>query len=160
MQMGDYIGMESCVDLKPDVELSHSGATNPLRSGGRRGEADKEYPPRIPSLAGTEQLPSWVMHKHYSGDGRLIITEEKVRRHEYLQAHRSDGRLTLDLVPSDSDDAVEGAEEEISGGGDEETDDSTVVESGKCNKNVGVKVKPGGGFGVHVVPFSRSVHNA
>lgn len=122
-EMGDHIGLESCVDLKPDVEPSHGGATNLRRSGGSRGAAVKEYPPPIPSLASTEQLPSWVMHKYYTGDGRLIITEEKVKRHEFLQAHRSDGRLTLNLVPLD--DAVKGGER-VGGGGDEGMVDPTV----------------------------------
>lgn len=159
-EMGDYIGLESCVDLKPDVEPSHDGATNIRRSGVRRVAAVKEYPPPIPSLASTDQLPSWVMHKYYTGDGRLIITEEKVKRHEYLQAHRSDGRLTLDFVPVD--DAVEEEEELGEGisGGDEEMDDQTVELSKYNNNNIGIKVKSCGGFGVHVVPFSRPVHTA
>ncbi|XP_073125869.1 uncharacterized protein [Henckelia pumila] len=158
--MGDYIGLESCVDLKPDMEPSRGGATDLRRSGGRRGASGKEYPPPMPSLASTEQLPSWVMHKHYTGDGRLIITEEKVKRHEYLQANRSDGRLTLDLVPLD--DAVEedDEEEEEKLDEDEEMGDPTA-ERGRCKyNNIGVKAKPCGGFGIPLVPFSRPVHTA
>lgn len=49
----------------------------------------------------------WVLRRHYTGDGRLILTEEKVRHHEYFRAHRSNGRLTLHLVPLDG--AVLGA---------------------------------------------------
>ncbi|KAK3008176.1 hypothetical protein RJ639_013988 [Escallonia herrerae] len=59
----------------------------------------KEYSPAILWLACTENLPSahmpWVFRRHYTADGRLVITEEKVERHKYFRAHRSDGRLTL-----------------------------------------------------------------
>lgn len=65
-----------------------------------------EVPPPIPSLARTENLPShmpWILKRHYTTDGRLILTEEKVRHHEYFRAHRSNGRLRLQLVPLDDD---------------------------------------------------------
>ncbi|KAK4489927.1 hypothetical protein RD792_000575 [Penstemon davidsonii] len=90
----------------------------------RSSTADKNYPPPITCLARTENLPShmpWVMKKYYSSDGRLIIKEEKVEHHEYFTAHRSNGRLVLNLVPLD--DTVEescrehqNAVEEINGG--------------------------------------------
>uniref|UniRef100_A0A7N0TL31 FAF domain-containing protein n=1 Tax=Kalanchoe fedtschenkoi TaxID=63787 RepID=A0A7N0TL31_KALFE len=43
----------------------------------------------------------WVMRRYHTADGRLVIREEKVRRHEYFRAHRADGRLTLQLIPLD-----------------------------------------------------------
>jgi hypothetical protein len=45
----------------------------------------------------------WVLKRYYTSDGRLILREEKVRRHEYFRAHRSNGRLTLHLVPLDDE---------------------------------------------------------
>lgn len=54
-------------------------------------------PPTLPSY-----VPS-VLKREYTSDGRLLLKEEKVRRHEYFQAHRSNGRLTLKLVSLDDD---------------------------------------------------------
>ncbi|KAF3604972.1 hypothetical protein DY000_02046147 [Brassica cretica] len=45
----------------------------------------------------------WVLKRVVTSDGRLILREEKVRHHEYFRAHRSNGRLTLHLVPLDDD---------------------------------------------------------
>ncbi|XP_010520860.1 PREDICTED: prostatic spermine-binding protein-like, partial [Tarenaya hassleriana] len=63
--------------------------------------------PPISGLARTGNHPShmpWVLTRVYTSDGRLILREEKVRHHEYFRAHRSNGRLTLQLVPLDDDD--------------------------------------------------------
>ncbi|GLT93857.1 hypothetical protein SLE2022_116280 [Rubroshorea leprosula] len=108
--LGDYIGMESCCDLK-EVEESFLSS---WACSERRGEPDqyhqrrktvkREFPPPIPLLSRTENLPShmpWVLKRYYTSDGRLILREEKVRHHEFLRAHRSNGRLTLQLVPLD-----------------------------------------------------------
>ncbi|KAF3445759.1 hypothetical protein FNV43_RR10936 [Rhamnella rubrinervis] len=113
---GDHIGVESCVDVF-NADEDHStddDQGHPDRSIRRRCRRDqwwpptrkKEFPPPIPSLARTENLPShmpWVLKRHYTSDGRLILTEEKVKHHEYFRAHRSNGRLTLQLVPLDGD---------------------------------------------------------
>ncbi|KAM7518614.1 hypothetical protein LguiB_017576 [Lonicera macranthoides] len=73
-----------------------------------RREKEREFPPPISQ---TENLT-----RYYTGDGRLIIREEKAN---YLRASRSNGRLTIQLVGTnegildrkkcDSDD-VEGRE--------------------------------------------------
>ncbi|KAA8538032.1 hypothetical protein F0562_027388 [Nyssa sinensis] len=116
-EMGDYIGMESCFDIQHNEDLvstekNRRAADNSRRRGSgkhdRRCEMkkEKEYPPPIPLLARTENLPShmpWVMKRYYTGDGRLIIKEEKVKHHEYFRAHRANGRLTLQIVPLDDD---------------------------------------------------------
>lgn len=109
LDLGDCIGLESCVDLKTDidelfcmVQRSRNGGGVGGRSDQRLEKIEREYPPPMPWLARTENLPShmpWIMRRYYSNDGRLIIMEEKVKRHEYFQAHRSNGRLTLQLVP-------------------------------------------------------------
>ncbi|GLT32942.1 hypothetical protein SLA2020_075690 [Shorea laevis] len=104
--------MESCCDLK-EVEES---LLSSWACSERRGEPDRyhqrcktvkrEFPPPIPLLACTENLPShmpWVLKRYYTSEGRLILREEKVRHHEFLRAHRSNGRLTLQLVPLDDD---------------------------------------------------------
>jgi hypothetical protein len=117
--MGDYIGMESGLDLE-DNGGAHalSRAENESSSGAYdskcRGKRDqrlammkrREFPPPIPLLARTENLSCrmpWVLKRHYTSDGRLVLTEERVRRHEYFRAHRANGRLTLQLVPLDDD---------------------------------------------------------
>ncbi|KAG2709235.1 hypothetical protein I3760_05G229000 [Carya illinoinensis] len=139
--IGDYIGVESCLDLKDhDNKELVSGALMEISTIARgdelmenivhesrddyddegnyyskycRGKREqrlvawkkKEFPPPIPSLARTGNLPShmpWVLKRHYTSDGRLVLTEEKVRHHEYFRAHRANGRLTLQLVPLDN----------------------------------------------------------
>ncbi|CAN7078139.1 unnamed protein product [Brassica oleracea var. botrytis] len=96
--VGDYIGTESCFDvLSADEENDEREA---------RAAAAREFPPPIPLLAQTENLlphMPWVLKRVLTSDGRLILREEKVRHHEYFRAHRSNGRLTLDLVPLDDD---------------------------------------------------------
>ncbi|CAN6880795.1 hypothetical protein F2Q69_00027322 [Brassica cretica] len=115
--VGDYIGTESCFDvLSADEEndvVSPQEPLNRFRYGGRRREerearaaAAREIPPPIPLLAQTENLlphMPWVLKRVVTSDGRLILREEKVRHHEYFRAHRSNGRLTLHLVPLDDD---------------------------------------------------------
>ncbi|KAL0432736.1 UNVERIFIED_CONTAM: hypothetical protein Slati_2607900 [Sesamum latifolium] len=101
-EFGDYIGVESAADLKSDIGGQPLGGGINHRRMRRQEEADREFPPPIPWLARTEnQAPHmpWVMKKYYTGDGRLIIKEEKVKRHGF-HAHRSNGRLVLNLVPS------------------------------------------------------------
>lgn len=124
--VGDYIGMESCLDLKncEDAHMMMGGigggggeskaATTHVVHQSYRSKRDqrwamkkKEFPPPISLLARTENLPShmpFVLKRYYTNDGRLILREEKVRHHEYFRAHRSNGHLTLQLVPLDDDD--------------------------------------------------------
>ncbi|XWS15050.1 hypothetical protein CRYUN_Cryun35bG0061100 [Craigia yunnanensis] len=128
--IGDYIGMESCFDLNNNEEVCAGGVgvkdSNEYYSGvcsqsrgkreqrGRRRKMKREFPPPIPSLARTENLPShmpWVLKRYYTSDGRLILSEEKVRHHEYFRAHRSNGRLTLHLVPLDDIDEIDDIED-------------------------------------------------
>ncbi|XP_022766374.1 uncharacterized protein LOC111311264 isoform X2 [Durio zibethinus] len=127
--VGDYIGMESCFDLdnNKDVCVGGDKDTNEYYSGvcsesrGKREQRcrrliKREFPPPIPSLASTESLPShmpWVLKRYYTSDGRLILREEKVRHQEYFRAHRSNGRLTLHLVPLDDDEIDDIEDHEI-----------------------------------------------
>ncbi|CAH8361164.1 unnamed protein product [Eruca vesicaria subsp. sativa] len=116
--VGDYIGTESCFDVlsadeENDIISTASESLSRYRYGGRRREerearaaAAREFPPPIPLLAQTENLlphMPWVLKRVVTSDGRLILREEKVRHHEYFRAHRSNGRLTLHLVPLDDD---------------------------------------------------------
>ncbi|KAG5245846.1 protein FANTASTIC FOUR [Salix suchowensis] len=100
--IGEYIGIESCLDL--ETSTNHGSCSREKRN--QRWAKKKEFPPPIPLLARTENLPShmpWVLKRYYTGDGRLILREEKVRHHEYFRAHRCNGRLTLHLVPLDDE---------------------------------------------------------
>ncbi|XP_010477466.1 PREDICTED: protein FANTASTIC FOUR 3 [Camelina sativa] len=117
--VGDYIGTESCFDiLSADegndvVSVPSESVKSRYRYGGRRREerearaaAAREFPPPIPLLAQTGNLlphMPWVLKRVVTSDGRLILREEKVRHHEYFRADRSNGRLTLHLVPLDDD---------------------------------------------------------
>ncbi|XP_022772314.1 uncharacterized protein LOC111314961 [Durio zibethinus] len=123
--IGDYIGMESCFDLENNKEVclgvkkdnEYSGVCS--RSRGKREQRcrrmmKREFPPPLTWLVRTENLPShmpWVLKRYYTSDGRLILREEKVRHHEYFRAHRSNGRLTLHLVPSDDNDEIDDIED-------------------------------------------------
>ncbi|PQQ13528.1 uncharacterized protein Pyn_04256 [Prunus yedoensis var. nudiflora] len=114
---GDYIGMESSVDVLKDSDVPNvtncpdgQGCNFSQKLRGKKEQKwarkNKEFPPPIPWLARTENLPAhmpWVLKRHYTSDGRLILTEEKVRHHEYFRAHRSNGRLTLQLVTLDDE---------------------------------------------------------
>ncbi|KAL3834028.1 hypothetical protein ACJIZ3_008764 [Penstemon smallii] len=63
----------------------------------------------------------WEMHEHHTSDGRLIITKERVKRHDYFQASRSNGRFVLNLVllNKGEDEEEEDSVEEINGHDDE-----------------------------------------
>ncbi|KAK2978572.1 hypothetical protein RJ640_006691 [Escallonia rubra] len=155
--IGDHIGMESCVDIVYEDDTAEvlgqrcgAGVKTRRRCWGKRSEkGEKEYPPAIPWLARTENLPSahmpWVFRRHYTADGRLVITEETVERPEYFRAHRSDGRLTLHLVPLVGDGVLgdrQEMEEDGGGGGSggemdgadgvEDVVETAVMGGGKC----------------------------
>ncbi|KAL8030322.1 hypothetical protein ABFX02_14G279500 [Erythranthe guttata] len=154
-EIGDCIGVESCANLKSDVDapLEGSNRRRITRVESATAAAEREYPPPIPWLVQTENLPShmpWVMRKYYTEDGRLVIKEEKVDRHEYFKSHRFNGRLVINLIPLD--DAVEESFKELHAleytvdeinGGDDGIVDPTVAEY--CNYN-GIRVNPCGGF--------------
>lgn len=124
--IGDYIGMESCLDMKKceDVHMMNVNASTTTMTAPtpthtqhvrRRGSScsrnsrtkkAREIPPPISLLARTENLPyhmPFVLKRYHTNDGRLILREERVRHHEYLRAHRSNGHLTLQLVHLDDD---------------------------------------------------------
>ncbi|KAK9270150.1 hypothetical protein L1049_025726 [Liquidambar formosana] len=151
--MGDYIGMESCFDLKNNVEIDTTAKDDEAYSRWR-GKRDqrwemrkkREFPPPIPSLARTGNLPChmpWIFKRYYTNDGRLIIKEEKVRHHEYFRAHRANGRLTLHLVPLDNDvlfPPTAGATEEDEyidedAETETETEDLDAYDEDKCNED-------------------------
>ncbi|KAK2986701.1 hypothetical protein RJ640_010926 [Escallonia rubra] len=103
-------------ELKGKIEIEaevlgqrcRAGVKTRQRWWGKRSEkGEKEYPPAIQWLTCTENMSSahmpWAFRRYYTVDGRLVITEEKVERHEYFRAHRSDGRLTFQLVPLTGD---------------------------------------------------------
>ncbi|KAG5544311.1 hypothetical protein RHGRI_016907 [Rhododendron griersonianum] len=113
-EMEDYIGTESCVDFQQHTDVSvvvdGGRSRGQCSDSGRRlatRREKKEYPPPISS--------PWVLKRYYTSDGRLIIREENVGRHEYFKVCRANGRLTLQLVPRDEeivgDDDVEERED-------------------------------------------------
>ena len=58
----------------------------------------KEFPPPISLLGRTQSY----LKRYYTVNGRLILMGE-VKHHKYFRAHRSNGRLTLQLLPLDDD---------------------------------------------------------
>ncbi|KAG2709234.1 hypothetical protein I3760_05G228900 [Carya illinoinensis] len=120
IMLDDLIGTESGVYLSSNEDeikgLKKSNGRQHDHKPNQRyraaGTRSNHYPPPIPLLAQTGNLPGrmpWVLTRHY-GDGKLIIEVERVKHHEYLEAHRENGRLILNLVPLDE---VESEEEMI-----------------------------------------------
>lgn len=89
MDQGDHIGIESVAEMKSDLDfdVKYFADAGYRRFPSRREKKDREFPPPISM---TENLT-----RYYTGDGRLIIREEKAN---YLHARRSNGRLTIQLV--------------------------------------------------------------
>ncbi|XP_062100740.1 uncharacterized protein LOC133806662 [Humulus lupulus] len=84
-----------------------------VRSTNRRRKrtANKEhrhYPPPIPMVAartgnlGGGAMPPWVLSRH-NKDGRLILKGHRAQHHQYLECHRENGRLIVNLVTIDQD---------------------------------------------------------
>ncbi|XP_010419246.1 PREDICTED: uncharacterized protein LOC104704943 [Camelina sativa] len=91
----NYNATESCFDAFSDKTVDVSE-----RREEKKAVAPETHPPTIFS----SNVPS-VLKREYTSDGRLLLKEEKMRgRHEYLRAHRSNGRLILQLVSLDDDD--------------------------------------------------------
>ncbi|KAK6792401.1 hypothetical protein RDI58_011482 [Solanum bulbocastanum] len=183
------------VELKFDSKLGTYGWFNCTSGGGegvfglrrekKKVKIEREYPPPIPGLAKTENVPSsqmpWVMKRYHTSDGRLIIKEEKVKRFEYFETQRTEGRLMLNLIPlnddvGDSDDDDDAADRgdvvekdgcdqgEIDRTAPEETESALVNGSGGGGGAViggggsgGVKCSSLCTFGV-AVPAIRPVH--
>ncbi|XAR48590.1 hypothetical protein NMG60_11031462 [Bertholletia excelsa] len=109
MEMGDYTGAESCIDLRQSDEAADGGRA--MEHGGRRpsrrlgaAKRDKEYPPPITLLDCADHVPlnvPWALQRYYTSDGRLVMREERIANREYFLADRSNGRLTLRLVAVD-----------------------------------------------------------
>ncbi|TYI82796.1 hypothetical protein E1A91_D05G246500v1 [Gossypium mustelinum] len=107
--MDDMLGTESGVYMIHSalkmITMDHK-AKGPSKQRNKRKQGRPrvgEYPPPIPLLARTGNLPShmpWILARYYS-NGRLVLKEEKVKHHEYFEAYRENGRLILDLVPLD-----------------------------------------------------------
>ncbi|MFS7982936.1 putative The fantastic four family protein [Helianthus anomalus] len=100
--LGDHIGMESCIDLNTESYTALSSINRkPWALNKRRASVSnkntKKLPPPMPMLTST------VLKRYNTEDGRLVIVEEANDNPSYrLTAHRSNGRLTLQLTGSES----------------------------------------------------------
>ncbi|XP_038999456.1 uncharacterized protein LOC120124996 [Hibiscus syriacus] len=132
--LGDYIGMESCFDFYSDNQVCGESRGKREQPCPRRVKK-REFPPPISWLCrienGASRMPM-VLKRYYTDDGRLILRKEK---REYLKAHRSNGRLTLHLVPLNDIDEEE--EEDVIPLGDideaKEEDPPKVFDSNRCS---------------------------
>ncbi|XAR59660.1 hypothetical protein NMG60_11015576 [Bertholletia excelsa] len=73
------------------------------------------FPPPITNIGKSGRR--WVSFKSYRRDGRFVLKEIRIPNHDFLHASREDGRLKLQLVPSD-DEAIDEGEEEDDDDGD------------------------------------------
>ncbi|KAJ6997758.1 hypothetical protein NC653_014105 [Populus alba x Populus x berolinensis] len=108
--LDDLIGTESGVYMNANIEeetaqmkkLSLESCHNQDKRK-QRYATRKKYPPPLPLLARTGNLPGhmpWILTRHYI-DGRLVLVEERVKNREYFEAQRENGRLVLNIVPLD-----------------------------------------------------------
>ncbi|KAJ6919916.1 hypothetical protein NC651_013756 [Populus alba x Populus x berolinensis] len=108
--LDDLIGTESGVYMNANIEeetaqmkkLSLESYHNQDKRK-QRYSTRKKYPPPLPLLARTGNLPGhmpWILTRHYI-DGRLVLVEERVKNREYFEAQRENGRLVLNIVPLD-----------------------------------------------------------
>ncbi|KAL5846733.1 hypothetical protein ACOSQ3_010257 [Xanthoceras sorbifolium] len=100
--MDDLLGSENGTYMNHSHEEVAEPAMNRCvsKQNQRRAITTREYPPPIPLLARTENLAGhmpWILTRDYS-NGKLIIKEERVKHHQYFEAHREKGRLILRLV--------------------------------------------------------------
>ncbi|TKY74341.1 The fantastic four family [Spatholobus suberectus] len=103
--VGDVIGTESGYCMITDIEEVKAEPEPPKARGRDRGKSrrKREFPPPLTLLRETGKMP-WTLKREYSGDGRLIITAEKVRRREcIMEARREDGRVTMSFLHEDGD---------------------------------------------------------
>ncbi|XP_057469173.1 uncharacterized protein LOC130758328 [Actinidia eriantha] len=145
-EVGDYIGMESCVDLQQFEAEEAEGWCGRSGRRERRREARREreeFPPPMPSSG-------WRLTRYHTSDGRLVIREEKVGHHECFRAHRSNGRLTLSLVPLDDEDREDNDNADYEGdddsGGDHCEEDDRSVEEAPVVPSSETVVSGGGKF--------------
>ena len=108
--LDDLIGTESgvCMNSNIEEETAQMEKLESYRYQHKRKQLHatrKKYPPPIPLLARTGNLPGhmpWILTRHYI-DGKLVLVEERLKHHEYLEAHRENGRLVLNIVPLDDE---------------------------------------------------------
>ncbi|KAG6774178.1 hypothetical protein POTOM_021529 [Populus tomentosa] len=106
--LDDLIGTESGVYMNANIEeetaqMEKLGSYHQQDKRKQRYATRKKYPPPLPLLARTGNLPShmpWILTRHYI-DGRLVLVEERVKNREYFEAQRENGRLVLNIVPLD-----------------------------------------------------------
>ncbi|KAJ0086350.1 hypothetical protein Patl1_08471 [Pistacia atlantica] len=132
--MGDYIGMESCLDLKNYEYLS--GESREEENAGTRvqnylrGKRDerwsmkkKEFPPPISLLARTENQPShmpFVLKRYNTNDGRLVPLDDDVLPHPFADENEKE-------IDDQYCNAEEQQQEEETAALEIETEDSNAI---------------------------------
>ncbi|KAJ1406804.1 The fantastic four family [Sesbania bispinosa] len=107
-ESGDCMNCDAVEDVKGKAEKSPAIATSQRRGREyRSGRTKREFPAPITLMRETGRMP-WIFRREYSEDGRIVIRaeREKVKRHEYVEAYRENGRLTMRLVEEDNGESV------------------------------------------------------
>ncbi|XP_010544258.1 PREDICTED: uncharacterized protein LOC104816921 isoform X2 [Tarenaya hassleriana] len=136
----------SSSEISPAGDIAWTG-TSPETSDGteqfdavtHREEGERRQPPATAGIYIRRKLPgrkmaedppaiksTSVMKRYHTSDGRLILREETATHREYLRAHRSNGRLRLELV---SLNVV------VRRQGEGEDDDGGIIQCGKVHGN-------------------------
>ncbi|KAL5982062.1 hypothetical protein ACLOJK_016131 [Asimina triloba] len=101
------------IDTAGSGTVRHAKPRTVLRRRSQSFHEPRNFPPAMPLLAwtgnGNVQMP-WVLKRSYTDNGRLVIHEVKVRRHDFFRASRADGRLTLHRMHMDEPEEMEALE--------------------------------------------------
>ncbi|KAL3640771.1 hypothetical protein CASFOL_015739 [Castilleja foliolosa] len=104
-ELAEFIGVESCFILESHVaDFEYTAAPRSCHRRPRMAVTEKEYPRPIEW--------SLVMRKYCTSDDRVVLKQEKVMSHQYLLAHRSDGRLVMNLEVEEFDEDMDGGEDD------------------------------------------------
>ncbi|XP_022636024.1 uncharacterized protein LOC111241615 [Vigna radiata var. radiata] len=105
--MGDVIGTESgdCMITYMEELVEPESPILMMRCREKSAKRKRQLPPPLTLMAETREMP-WAFTRECDGDGRLIVTAERVRRgreHCIMEVRTEDERVTMRLVPEDND---------------------------------------------------------
>ncbi|MED6131378.1 hypothetical protein PIB30_008967 [Stylosanthes scabra] len=114
-ESGDYMTVEGKSEAEGQEEQEEAKSSSFIRidlsKGKEKMEEEKkrelQFPPPITLMrTDTGRMP-WVFKREHGEEGRLVITAERVKRREYVEALRVNGKVTMKLVPEEDGDEEE-----------------------------------------------------